>query len=136
MPSIMISPETLGAIQQKLQLELAQNAIALLSILEGLQFIRDHGPRIAIDGICSNVSERGGLKRSILLELCTHWPKYSGDYYFPVPHPVDSPDLAYLLADDMWCLSTEYARNRWELLDFLISLIDLLLTSGKFNHGK
>ena len=89
-------------------------------------------------GICRYVqsslaSDRDGNRKvgAILKPIFRTWPKYSGNSWYPVPHPLqpedaDEDDIRYLAeqafedeyADDMW--TGEYGELRKELLAFCI----------------
>ena len=72
-----------------------------------------------------------GQVDAILKPIFRKWPKYSGNSWYPVPHPcqneyADEDDIRYLAeqafedeyADDMW--TGEYGELRKELLAFCI----------------
>lgn len=70
-------------------------------------------------GICSNVR----ILHSILEFGFPSWPKFSGNIEYPVPHPQFTPVKGYdyaLINDILWDKETQYGRDRWELVDFLI----------------
>ena len=48
------------------------------------------------------------------------WPLFSGDISFPVPHPTMSTIDSYYNSNENWDTDTEYGRNRWALLAFLL----------------
>lgn len=48
------------------------------------------------------------------------YPKFSGCPHYPVPHPTDSPGTAFILYKH-WNKDTEYGRNRYHFLDWLIA---------------
>jgi hypothetical protein len=84
------------------------------------------------NGICQNVHDRiegyacEGLGR--LATLMGRWPDCSGDVTFPVPSrtPCIGPSGAYMTATpaNMWDReSSDYARMRWALLDWLIATL-------------
>jgi len=50
----------------------------------------------------------------------SEWPKSSGDKNYPVPDGDMDPEVAFDTTEDLWDTNTEYGRNRFELLDFLI----------------
>lgn len=52
------------------------------------------------------------------------WPKFSGDIEYPVPHPERRPREAYDKSLRMWERDTEYGKNRWELLEFIIGEVE------------
>lgn len=47
------------------------------------------------------------------------YPKFSGDRNYPVPHPTVSPSKAFRIYNH-WDKTTEYGRNRYDFLDWLI----------------
>lgn len=55
----------------------------------------------------------------IIFVLFLHWPEYSGERKFPVPHPTKSPEEGFYTTQDMW--SGEYGQARFRLLEFMIS---------------
>ena len=63
--------------------------------------------------------------------LFRKWPKFSGIIDYPVPHPTESPCVAYAETVDMWDRRTEYGQARWDLLDFCISELEKELCDGK-----
>lgn len=78
-------------------------------------------------GICSHVLEHAPIGQHtvyarILRDLMETWPKYSGNPYYPVPHPIHHPEFAYDAAyNKRWDPTTEYGANRLELLEYLIT---------------
>lgn len=109
------------------------------SMLQVLQFIRDN-----VDDAPSWMYRRDGIC-PMLFDTARHlhgagftstdefqevyevtcadmaaWPKHSGTIIYPVRHPELAPEQAYYHTEDKWDASTEYGRNRRELLDYLI----------------
>ena len=94
----------------------------------------DHGIcclfTVAAEAICSEGQENAdaiqveawGLHLE-MKDLMRKWPKHSGCNLYPVPHPDMIPEVAFDDASpyEMWDPdSGEYARNRWELLNWMI----------------
>jgi len=53
------------------------------------------------------------------------WPRFSGDYLFPVPHPYMTPEHAFECCrhrDSFWL--GEYGENRLQLLNHSILMIE------------
>lgn len=91
-------------------------------------------------GICDNLTDRLSTRPNgmltdasldqvvVLNELMARWPKSSGSHLFPVPSTNGWEDAegAYLMSTPEgrwdWRVS-EYARSRWELLEWLIDEI-------------
>lgn len=74
-------------------------------------------------GICGSVPmyfDRHGL----LFSLFKAWPKFSGNWLYPVPHPTEPFDAAgaYYAAENKW--EGEYGALRMELLDFCITELE------------
>lgn len=109
------------------------------SMLRVLQFIRDNVDDAPSwmdrrDGICPMLFDTArhlhaaGFARTdefqeVYEVTCADmaaWPKHSGTISYPVRHPELAPELAYYYTEDKWDASTEYGRNRRELLDYLI----------------
>lgn len=67
----------------------------------------------------------------LVADLSQHWPKHSGNELFPVPHPEATPVYAYSHYPK-WDKDTEYGRNRYELLEFLIEQLEFELTFRVF----
>jgi len=92
-------------------------------LLARLLAIYKNGPPRS-GGICHAVSWFGDGMDSLVCELAMNWSGFSGNIRFPVPAPEGGDPIdAYCTADmegTMWDKSTEYGRNRWELLNYLI----------------
>jgi hypothetical protein len=83
--------------------------------------IRDNGPDDEDLGICFSLMEFGYHGE---LHGVESWPKFSGNSTYPVPETSKTPGRAFFEIRNMWDNNTEYGRNRWELLDFLIDYIE------------
>ena len=74
-------------------------------------------------GICGNVC-LGETEFAALGDLMEKWPAGSGDRHYPVQDmDMDGdPQESYQnsTAQEMWNPKHEYARNRWDLLEWLI----------------
>lgn len=102
---------------------------ALIQLLWQLIDLQETGPKDPTLGICqvSTFETRPYFK-----EIWEKWPKYSGTILFPVPEfeGQDSKEAGnsfykhYLL----WDKNTEYGRNRWELLEWMIKEILIQLS--------
>lgn len=85
-----------------------------------------HNPEYwCASGICSCIVT--GLyfdMRRHFLEMATNWPLHSGSYDFPLPGGMDAYHLRSgdsNLLGEMWDRSiSEYARHRWDLLEWAI----------------
>lgn len=58
--------------------------------------------------------------RDYLRNKWENWDKFSGNRTFPVPCEGVSPSAAYTAVQYKWDSSSQYGRDRRELLDFLI----------------
>ena len=95
--------------------------------------IQVDGPISNRRGICDQLTKRlpfgYGVVMKSMEEMFKTWPLYSGDTTFPVPHPEQDPDRAYLDTDgNIWDRDTEYGRNRWSLLEHCISQLQIQLS--------
>jgi len=94
-------------------------------LLEELKLLKEHGPSDKSDGICAHVLDKA---ETLLKQMFYYWSKYSGYPSYPVPS--DDPNYgAYgafveLHYEDKWNRDTQYGRDRWELLDFLIEFLE------------
>ena len=100
-------------------------------MLEALKQVRDVDYLHTYGSICSNVQTAliftdVGMQDIVdfLAPYFERWPKYSGERNYPVPHPDKSADVAYFLTKERFDQSTEYGRNRWELLHFIIAELE------------
>lgn len=74
-------------------------------------------------GICNWLYENDVLVPLELTEAFTHWPRFSGNKAYPVPHSVLTPEKAYYSKKlPKW--EGEYGEARKELLEFLIKYIE------------
>lgn len=83
-------------------------------------------------GICSAVVRspqsleiRSG-RLELLMDLMEQWPEFSGARMYPVPHPSESPDMAFgfVSTKDMWSPGSAYGAARLRLLDWLIAKLE------------
>jgi hypothetical protein len=98
--------------------------------------IQVDGPVRSHSGICDHVTKvlpfAYGKVMPILEEMFKSWPLYSGNETFPVPHPEQDPEHAYLsTSGSIWDRDTEYGRNRWSLLEHCISQLQIQLSKGQ-----
>ena len=85
-------------------------------------------------GICNNLTRYLSLVDgyvcedllTLFMDLMEEWPEFSGDRSYPVPHPSESPDRAFVLAPtgDMWSPESAYGAARLRLLDWLIARLE------------
>lgn len=71
-------------------------------------------------GLCSAALTH--MPRNERRRLFGAWPKFSGDYVFPVPEYTSAPQGAFDYAahnGKMYDQTTEYGRNRLELAEFI-----------------
>lgn len=61
--------------------------------------------------------------RLAVTQLMRGWPKASGSYLFPVPHPNLDPADAFLELRDLWA-DDEYGDNRRELCRWLADRLE------------
>lgn len=113
----------------------------LVDTLQALEELREdirsgHLESYSEYGICHNVCTRGGDDDD-LRRYFHRWPKFSGNFGYPVPNPEDwgeggtLPENAAEGAEDAYIrhcgrgtmYSEEYGALRLELLDFLIDAI-------------
>ena len=107
--------------------QVKQEMLALL-----LQIQMD-GPKNPRTGICDQLTKTLPFAYRLIMEtmreMFISWPLYSGDDTFPVPHPEQDSDIAYLCAEGtIWDRDTEYGRNRWSLLEHCISQLQIQLS--------
>lgn len=115
-------------------------------LLKDLKHLKENGPKHKFAGICYHTQTQA---EELMECLFTYWPKYAGCEYFPVPSDNENYTAyeAYdtLHNDDKWDRDTQYGRDRWELLDFLIEFLEdcsvYVVTSGgvypheEFDHS-
>ena len=74
-------------------------------------------------------------------QTMTKWPKYSGDYDYPVPSTMEGRTPSQCFHDfhdklkDLWNRNTEYGALRWELLDWLTKQPELDVPLYKISRG-
>ena len=100
-------------------------------MLAALIEVRENPYRHQYGGICSNVQTALWFDDVSIQDIVDflapyfrRWPKYSGERNYPVPHPDKNADVAYFVTEKRFDQSTEYGRNRWELLHFLIEELE------------
>ena len=100
-------------------------------MLAALKQVRDVDYLHTCGGICGNAQSALIFNDVSLLQVTlflapyfVRWPKFSGDPDYPVPHPEKGAYVAYLTARKRFDQNTEYGRNRWELLHFLIEELE------------
>lgn len=106
-------------------------------ILVGLIEIRDNGPTHNYHGICHNlkmvaVPDYSDIfKRDLgfalgvddwLTESFPLWSKYSGESNYPIQTKGMTPGESYFYTE-LWDTEGESGKLRYELLDFLISVL-------------
>ena len=79
----------------------------------------DHSSGLGICNWMSYIDTSIDTSKLIVL-MAQSWQKHSGYFNYPVPGVVDSPIDAYNAAEDLWDRETEYGRNRWELVQYLL----------------
>lgn len=85
-------------------------------------------------GICNNLTRYLSLVDGYVCEdlptlfsdLMVEWPEFSGYRWYPVPHPDEKPDRAFVLAsaEDKWSPGNAYGAARLRLLDWLIAQLE------------
>lgn len=70
-------------------------------------------PRNAVEGICSILKYFPWPEGFCRGDMFAAWGEFSGNLIFPVPHPLHSPDVGYMAADDVW--EGEYGDTRRRL---------------------
>lgn len=99
-------------------------------LLKAMLTIKRAGPKCELVGICSNVvfycsEPHGAGWGADIQRLAMTWPYYSGNIWYPVPHPdsmghAKSAQFIYNGTDPLWDASLPYGRLRWKLVDWLI----------------
>lgn len=89
-----------------------------------LMLLKRCGPVNSNTGICSASFE----VRYAIRKYVHEWHLFSGNTMYPVPHPTMTPMRAYnslkmRFAQNLWDRNTQYGRNRWALVDYLIDRI-------------
>ena len=104
----------------------------LLAVLKNLRVDVHAGTAVITAGICHNVETNlyySPKSQELLQELMKQWPKYSGHWKFPIPHPMrpgnqEEAMWIYCNTYSMWNKTTAYGRLRWELLEFMIAELE------------
>lgn len=102
---------------------------ALAQLLWQLKELQEAGPKDPTLGICQVSTLE---TRPYFREIWENWPKYSGMSLFPVPefegqYGKEAEDSFYK-TNLLWDKNTEYGRNRWELLEWMIKEIQIQLS--------
>lgn len=104
----------------------ARAAQDLLSILRELQAGKK--PYSRNSGICYHVTrtvettlEEISDVEDVLIQALR---AVCGGIGYVVQHPEMTAEQAYIYTDDHWDRSTEYGRNRWKLVDDLITWLE------------
>lgn len=101
------------------------------SVLEALYAVREHVPNREY-GLCMNLELANPAVLGIravchawLVAGFRCWPHFSGNYLYPVPHPLEAA-YGFRHTVDMW--AGEYGELRKDLMRFLIQLAERQLT--------
>ena len=102
---------------------------ALTQLLSQLKELQEKGPKYPTLGIYQVSTYE---TRPYFREIWEKWPKYSGMGLFPVPefegqYGKEAEDSFYK-THLLWDKDTEYGRNRWELLEWMIKEIQIQLS--------
>lgn len=97
-----------------------------MTLLEQLREIRANGNNNSgFKGICRYLYDEDRTDFKLMYK---QWPKYSGDFAFPVPspNPEGNPVREYLYGDtkNMWDPEHPYGALRYELLDWAIAQLE------------
>ena len=100
----------------------------LQSVLRKVQELAANG-KIPIYGICyaADTLKPSDSATYLLSKLMRLWPKYAEGVYAVPGTNGRCPAYSFSSAVDdgtLWDRSTEYGRLRWELLSFLIEVVD------------
>ena len=102
---------------------------ALTQLLKQLKELHAAGPKYPTLGICQVSTYE---TRPYFREIWEKWPKYSGMRLFPVPEfegqQGKEAEDSFLYKTNLWDKNTEYGRNRWELLEWMIKEIQIQLS--------
>ena len=77
--------------------------------------------------ICWDVYDTGEARyviynlKIILEDYCSSWDKFSGSLIYPIKAEYEDGYTAYNTTINKWDKSTQYGRERWELLEGLIN---------------
>ena len=102
---------------------------ALTQLLWQLKELHAAGPKDPTLGICQVGTEE---TKPYFIEIWENWPKYSGMRLFPVPafegQQSKEAENSFYKTNLLWDKNTEYGRNRWELLEWMIREIQIQLS--------
>ncbi len=102
---------------------------ALTQLLRQLKELQEAGPKYPTLGICQVSTLE---TRPYFREIWEKWPKYSGISRFPVPEfegqQGKEAEDSFYKTHLLWDKNTEYGRNRWELLEWMIKEIQIQLS--------
>lgn len=102
---------------------------ALTQLLKQLKELHAAGPKDPTLGICQVGTEE---TKPYFIEIWENWPKYSGMRLFPVPafegQQSKEAENSFYKTNLLWDKNTEYGRNRWELLEWIIKEIQIQLS--------
>lgn len=102
---------------------------ALAQLLKQLKEMQEAGPKDSTLGICQ---VNTFVTKPYLKEIWENWPKYSGMSLYPVPEFEGQRGKearnSFYKTILLWDRNTEYGRNRWELLEWLIEEIQIQLS--------
>ena len=102
---------------------------ALTQLLWQLKELHAAGPKDPTLGICQVSTAKTG---PYFIEIWKKWPKYSGMDLFPVPEfegqQGEEAEDSFYKTNLLWDKNTEYGRNRWELLEWMIKEIQIQLS--------
>ena len=74
----------------------------------------------------------------LVRQTMAEWPKYSGEYDYPVPSTMEGCNARECFHNNLrnlWDRNTEYGALRWELLDWLIEQPELDVQLYKIRRG-
>lgn len=92
----------------------------LLRVIDTLEsWAEDQLPPIDKSGICINLALLPELPigdwEALVSEAAKTWPEYSGDQFYPVPHPNLLPEVAYTAKWEVEKWSGGYGESRRRL---------------------
>ena len=88
-----------------------------------LKSLRNHKTKTF--GICYHLAEHTKVSVHQICPLvgkvlAEHWPLYSGNLKYPIPHPTLPPTTAFTDTMYYWDRRTAYGKNRYSALECLI----------------
>lgn len=89
-------------------------------LLKELIHIQENGPTWERYGICNNLSDTLETLWDYKGGLFSSWSHFTGDEYYPVPHP-DGSKAGYVDTWNKW--TGEYGELRKDLLDHMINTL-------------